>query len=67
MYDCTVSGCRRGGRCFCALPIHAIDGIIDRRDVFFGDEEKAENSKLCTCVSRVVGGSMTIDTADRLA
>jgi hypothetical protein len=65
MYDCTMSGCRRGA---CGLArIHAIDGIIDHRDVFFGDEEKAENSNLCTCVSRVVGGRMTVDTADRVA
>ena len=35
--------------------------------VFFNDEEKAANSKLCTCVSRVAGGSITIDTADRAA
>ena len=28
-------------------------GIVDHRDVFFSDEEKAANAKLCTCVSRV--------------
>ena len=31
------------------------------------NEEKAANVKLCTCVSRVIGGSITIDTADRPA
>jgi hypothetical protein len=35
--------------------------------VFFSEMEKAANTKLCTCVSRVVGGSITIDTADRAA
>jgi vanillate O-demethylase ferredoxin subunit len=35
--------------------------------VFFSDDEKAANRKLCTCVSRVVGGSITVDTADRAA
>jgi len=34
-------------------------------DVFFSAEEKAANSKLCTCVSRVAGGSITVDTPDR--
>jgi vanillate O-demethylase ferredoxin subunit len=37
--------------------------------VFFSDGEKAENAKLCTCVSRVwragEGAAITIDTADR--
>jgi vanillate O-demethylase ferredoxin subunit len=51
----------------CALPILETDGIVDHRDVFFNDEEKAANVKLCTCVSRVIGGSITIDTADRSA
>jgi vanillate O-demethylase ferredoxin subunit len=49
------------------LYILETDGIVDHRDVFFSDEEKAENKKLCTCVSRVAGGSITIDTADRAA
>ena len=30
------------------------------------DEEKASDSKLCTCVSRAFGGSITVDTPDRL-
>jgi ferredoxin-NADP reductase len=62
-----IFDCRRGECGLCALPILAIHGIVDHRDVFFSDEEKAENSKLCTCVSRVVGGGITIDTADRAA
>ena len=62
-----IFDCRRGECGLCALPILAIHGIVDHRDVFFSDEEKAENSKLCTCVSRVVGGGITIDTADRVA
>jgi vanillate O-demethylase ferredoxin subunit len=40
-------------------------GIIDHRDVFFSEAEQQANDKLCTCVSRVVGGSVTIDTGDR--
>ncbi|MBQ0819033.1 oxidoreductase [Microvirga sp. HBU67558] len=62
-----ISDCRRGECGLCALSILEVDGIVDHRDVFFSDEEKAANAKLCTCVSRVAGGSITIDTADRAA
>jgi len=62
-----ISDCRRGECGLCALHILEVDGIVDHRDVFFSDEEKADNRKLCTCVSRVAGGSITIDTADRAA
>ena len=61
-----ISDCLRGECGLCALPILEIDGIVDHRDVFFSAEEKATNTKLCTCVSRVFGRSITIDTADRL-
>jgi ferredoxin-NADP reductase len=60
-----IYDCRRGECGLCALPILQTDGIVDHRDVFFSDEEKAANSKLCTCVSRVIGGSISVDTADR--
>lgn len=60
-----ISDCRRGECGLCALPILKTDGIVDHRDVFFSDEEKAANTKLCTCVSRVIGGSITVDTPDR--
>ena len=62
-----IFDCRRGECGLCALPILAVDGIVDHRDVFFSDEEKALNAKLCTCVSRVVGSCITVDTADRVA
>jgi ferredoxin-NADP reductase len=62
-----ISDCRRGECGLCALPIIETAGTVDHRDVFFSDAEKAENAKLCTCVSRVSGGSITIDTADRAA
>jgi ferredoxin-NADP reductase len=60
-----ISDCRRGECGLCALPILKADGIVDHRDVFFSDEEKASNTKLCTCVSRVIGGGITVDTPDR--
>ena len=62
-----IFDCRRGECGLCALDIIETDGIVDHRDVFFSDEEKAANRKLCTCVSRVAGGSITVDTADRAA
>jgi vanillate O-demethylase ferredoxin subunit len=40
-------------------------GKIDHRDMFFSDEQKADNRKLCACVSRVVDGNVVIDTAYR--
>lgn len=62
-----IYDCRRGECGLCALPILDAEGVVDHRDVFFSDEEKAANGKLCTCVSRVVGGAITLDTADRHA
>src|SRR5271170_6217039 len=60
-----IFDCRRGECGLCALTILAVDGVVDHRDVFFSDAEKAQNLKLCTCVSRVYGASITVDTADR--
>ncbi|HST95621.1 MAG TPA: PDR/VanB family oxidoreductase [Microvirga sp.] len=62
-----IYDCRRGECGLCALYILETDGVVDHRDVFFSEEEKAANAKLCTCVSRVAGGSITVDTADRAA
>jgi vanillate O-demethylase ferredoxin subunit len=59
--------CRRGECGLCALRILDVDGTVDHRDVFFSDAQKASDTQLCTCVSRVVGGSITVDTADRTA
>ena len=62
MYDC-----RRGECGLCALDVIAVDGVIDHRDVFFNEEEKAEGHKLCACVSRIAGTSITVDTGERPA
>jgi len=62
-----IYDCRRGECGLCALPILGAEGVVDHRDVFFSDEEKAVNGKLCTCVLRVVGGAITLDTGDRHA
>jgi ferredoxin-NADP reductase len=60
-----IFDCRRGECGLCALPILEVDGVVDHRDVFFSEAEKAGNGKLCTCVSRVYGRAITVDTADR--
>lgn len=60
-----ISDCRRGECGLCAVEILSVSGIIDHRDVYFSARQKAENSRICTCVSRVVQGGLVIDTADR--
>lgn len=62
-----ISDCRRGECGLCALRILEAESPVDHRDVFFSDEEKAANDKLCTCVSRCAGGTIVVDTADRAA
>ena len=60
-----IFDCVRGECGLCALPILGVIGVVDHRDVFFSEAEKAANIKLCTCVSRVYGSEITLDTADR--
>ena len=60
IYDCLKGECG-----LCALPILSVDGVVDHRDVFFSEAEKARNDRLCTCVSRIYGAGVTLDTADR--
>jgi len=57
-----LSGCRRGECGLCAVDVLDCDAPLDHRDVFLGDAEKAAGSRLCTCVSRPVGGRIVIDT-----
>lgn len=60
-----MSDCRRGECGLCALDVLGCNSPIDHRDVFFSDAQKAENRKLCACVSRPAGGQLTVDTAYR--
>ncbi len=48
MYDC-----RRGECGLCEVRILSLDGKVDHRDVFYSERQKAPNSKMCCCVSRV--------------
>lgn len=57
--------CLRGECGLCAVDIVKLDGELDHRDVFFSDEEKREQRRMCACVSRLAGGSAVIDTGYR--
>lgn len=59
-----LSGCRKGECGLCALPVLALEGKIEHRDVFFSPHEKQSNTQICVCVSRVQG-RITLDTAYR--
>lgn len=59
-----LSDCRRGECGLCAMDVLAVDGQIDHRDVYLSPHERQANSRICACVSRVVG-SVTLDTAFR--
>lgn len=59
-----VSDCKRGECGLCTLDVLALDGEIDHRDVFLSEHEKQGNTRLCACVSRVVG-SVTLDSSYR--
>ncbi|WP_028224387.1 PDR/VanB family oxidoreductase [Paraburkholderia ferrariae] len=53
--------CRKGECGLCAIAVLGYSGELDHRDVFFSDEQKKEGEKLCACVSRICGESLTID------
>ena len=55
---------QRGECGVCAIDVVAVDGEIDHRDVFFSDQQKHDNRKICPCVSRAIG-IVTIDTLYR--
>ena len=60
-----VYDCQRGECGLCAVKVLERSGEIDHRDVFLSAEEKAENDRMCACVSRLTGGSATIDIGYR--
>lgn len=59
-----IFDCRRGECGLCAMDVLAVEGEIDHRDVFLSEHEKQQNTRICTCVSRVVG-SLTLDSSYR--
>jgi ferredoxin-NADP reductase len=60
----TISDCRRGECGLCAMDVLAVQGEMDHRDVFLSAHEKQQNTRMCVCVSRVVG-ELTLDSAWR--
>ncbi|MFI8378330.1 PDR/VanB family oxidoreductase [Leeuwenhoekiella sp. NPDC079379] len=60
MYDCKKGECG-----LCQIEVLEYTGDLDHRDLFFSEEEKGENKKMCACVSRVANGYVVIDTAYR--
>ena len=60
-----LSDCRRGECGLCALQVVRTDGVVDHRDVFLSARQKAANERFCTCVSRVSGGGIVLDSAYR--
>lgn len=53
--------CRRGECGLCSVQILSVDGEVDHRDVFFSDRQKAESSHMCSCVSRIASGRISIE------
>jgi vanillate O-demethylase ferredoxin subunit len=60
-----MADCLRGECGVCLVDIVNVEGSIDHADVFLSAAERAENDRICPCVSRAVG-RLTIDTGFRL-
>jgi vanillate O-demethylase ferredoxin subunit len=60
----TISDCKRGECGLCVMDVLAVDGKIDHRDVFLSPHEKQQCTRICPCVSRVIG-TITMDSAWR--
>ncbi|KQT64385.1 MULTISPECIES: PDR/VanB family oxidoreductase [unclassified Aureimonas] len=60
-----IYDCQRGECGLCAVRIVETDSDVDHRDVFFDEDEKNENHRMCACVSRLTGGSAVIDIGYR--
>lgn len=61
-----IYDCQRGECGLCAVRVVEKDAEIDHRDVFLSADEKAENHRMCACVSRLTEGSAVIDVGYRL-
>jgi ferredoxin-NADP reductase len=57
--------CLRGECGLCAARVLDADGELDHRDVFLSEEQRREGATIVTCVSRAVGGAITLDTGFR--
>lgn len=66
--DDVLHDCEHGECGLCTVKVLACSGEIDHRDVFYSDTQhrQMQGSRLCACVSRVVGGGLVIDTTCQL-
>lgn len=60
-----IHDCQRGECGLCAVRVLERESEIDHRDVFLSPTEKAENHRMCACVSRLNGGRAVIDIGYR--
>jgi ferredoxin-NADP reductase len=60
-----IYDCQRGECGLCAVKVLETEAAIDHRDVFLSAEEKAENHRMCACVSRLTEGRALIDIGYR--
>ena len=60
-----IADCRRGECGLCTVTVLEADAPIDHRDVFLSAGQKAENRRMCACVSRLTSGRALIDTGYR--
>jgi vanillate O-demethylase ferredoxin subunit len=52
----------RKGECgLCTVNVLRVDGVLDHRDVFLSDGQRAAGRKLCTCVSRACRARRPVD------
>ena len=63
LYDCEHGECG-----LCSVKVLQCSGEIDHRDVFYSERQHHElgRQRICTCVSRVVSGSLVIDTSQQM-
>ena len=52
-------GCSEGGCGSCITDV--LEGDVDHRDIVLTDDEHAENSMMCVCVSRAKGDRLVLD------
>jgi ferredoxin-NADP reductase len=57
--------CLRGECGLCAVHVLEVEGELDHRDVFLDEEQQAAGDTMLTCVSRAVGGAVSVDTGFR--
>ena len=62
-----MSDCRKGECGLCQVKVLSLAGRIDHRDVFYSDRQKAPDSTMCCCVSRVVAAQPGAAPASRPA